>query len=92
MNAGPGGSGQPCGLTGGPLPAIAAELAIAGFEVDVVDRWSDGRPAVLAVTSPATGACAEVTAHGNELELRCHNGPADGTPRLITAQVTAVLS
>lgn len=92
VSAGPGGSGQPCGLTGGPLPAIAAELAIAGFEVDVVDRWSDGRPAVLAVTSLATGACAEVTAHGNELELRCHNGPADGTPGLITAQVTAVLT
>jgi len=92
VSAGPGGSGPPRGLTSGPLPAIAAELAIAGFEIDVVDRWSDGRPAALAVTSPATGACAEVTAHGTELELRCHSGPADGTPGLITAQVTAVLT
>jgi hypothetical protein len=81
-SAGPAGSRPPCGLTGGPLPAIAAELAIAGFEVDVVDRWSDGRPAVLAVTSPATGTCAEITAHGTELELRCHSGPPTALPGL----------
>jgi len=47
---------------------------------------------VLAVTSPATGACAEVTAHGTELELRCHSGPAGGAAGLITAQVAAVLT
>jgi len=79
------------GQSGGPLYAVAAELAIAGFGVDVVDRWSDGRPAVLAVTSPATGACAEVTAHGTELELRCWTG-SSGAAGLITAQVTAVLT
>lgn len=84
----PGGSGSPQG-GGGPLEAVAAELAIAGFEVDVVDLWSDGRPAVLAVTSPATGACAEVTAHGAELELRCSAG---GTAGLIAGRVAAVLA
>ncbi len=41
---------------------------------------------------PATGACAEVTAHGTELELRCHSGPADGAAGLITVQVAAVLT
>jgi hypothetical protein len=57
-----------------------------------VDRWSDGRPSVLAVTSPVTGARAEVTAHGMELELGCWDGPpGDGHGR-ITAQVTAVLA
>jgi hypothetical protein len=92
-NRGPAGRDGPlCGPGGGPLPVIAAELAIAGFGVDVVDHWSDGRPAVLAVTSPATGACAEVTAHGTELELRCHGGPGDGAAGLMTAQVTAVLT
>ena len=79
------------GQAGGPLRAVAAELAIAGFVVDVVDRWSDGQPGVLAVSSPATGACAEVTAHGTELELRCWSGPGD-VAGLITAQVAAVLT
>ena len=88
---GPGGTMPSDGQAGGPLRAVAAELAIAGFGVDVVDRWSDGQPAVLAVTSPATGACAEVTAHGTELELRYWSGPAD-VAGLITAQVTAVLT
>jgi hypothetical protein len=90
-HAGPGGSGLWCGAGGDPLRTVAADLAIAGFEVDVIDRWSDGRPAVLAVTSPATGACAEVTAYGMELELRFHSAPA-GAAGLITAQVTAVLT
>jgi hypothetical protein len=75
---------------GGPLQAAAAGLAIAGFGVDVADRRGDGQPAVLAVTSPVTGASAEVTAHGAELELRCWSGPTSGG--LITAQVTAVLT
>jgi hypothetical protein len=51
-HAAAGRGGPLCGLAGGLLPVIAAELAIAGFEVDVVDRWSDGRPAVLAGSSP----------------------------------------
>jgi hypothetical protein len=87
---GPGGFMPPGGQAGGPLQAVAAELALAGFGVDVAGRRGDGQPAVLAVTSRVTGACAEVTAHGAELELRCWSGPAsDG---LITAQVTAVLT
>jgi len=86
----PGGTVPPGGQAGSPLRAVAAELALAGFGVDVVDRRGDGQPAVLAVTSRVTGACAEVTAHGAELELRCWSGPAsDG---LITGQVTAVLT
>jgi hypothetical protein len=92
VSAGPDRSGPRGGMRGGLLPVIAAELALAGFEIDVVDRWSDGRPAALAVTSPAAGTRAEITAHGTELELRCHGGPADGTDGLITAQVTAVLT
>jgi hypothetical protein len=87
----PGGTMPPGGQAGGSLRAVAAELAIAGFEADVVDRCSDGQPRVLAVTSPATGTCAEVTAHGTELELRCWSDPA-GVAGLITAQVTAVLT
>jgi hypothetical protein len=77
---------------GDRLAGVAAELAIAGFQVNVVDRWSDGRPSVLAVTSPVTGARAEVTAHGTELELRCWGGPPGDAHGRITAQVTAVLS
>jgi len=85
-------SGLPGGPAGDRLAGAGAELAIAGFQVEVVDRWSDGGPAVLAVTSPVTGARAEVTAHGMELELRCWGGPpGEGHGRII-AQVTAVLA
>jgi len=79
---------MPSRLTDGTLSAIAAALAIAGFEVGVDARWSDGQPAVLAITSLATGACAEGTVYGTELVLRWHSDPAD----LKTAQVTAILT
>jgi hypothetical protein len=82
----------PGSQAGDRLAGVAAELAIAGFQVDVVDRWSDGRPAALAVTSPVTGARAEITAHGTELELRCWDGPPGDADGRITERVTAVLT
>jgi hypothetical protein len=88
----PAACGLPDGQAGDRLAGVAAELVIAGFQVDVVDHWSDGRPAVLAVTSPVTGARAEVTAHGTELELRCWGGPPGDADGRIIAQVTAVLT
>jgi hypothetical protein len=85
------GAAFPGGLPGGRLQVVAADLAVAGFGVDVVDRWGDGQPGVLAVTSRPTGACAEVAAYGAELELRCSSGPGDAAG-LVTARVCAVLA
>jgi len=62
--------------------------ATGGWRGTAVERLSDGRPAILAVTSPVTEARAEVAEHGTELEMRCWSR----SPKLVAGGITALVS